>query len=111
MSLFSDEEIVAPDLVVYEVANVVWKREHLLKNLVNGQQYLAIFFGFIESGKITILPPNETIIQKSCKIAKQNDITLYDALFIALALEFGLPLKTFDKAQIRAFKSERNSST
>ena len=110
-SLLADEQIVTPDVAVYEVANAVWKRENLLKNLENGLQYIVIFFGFIESGKIAILPSNENLLQASYKIAKRNSITLYDAVFIALALEFGLPLKTFDKAQIRAFNSESHDKT
>ncbi len=110
-SLFTNEQIVAPDVAVYEVANAVWKRENLLKNLENGLQYVDIFFGFIESGKIMVLPSNETLMHESYKIAKRSGITLYDAVFIALALEFGLPLKTFDKAQIRAFKSESHNET
>ena len=106
-SLLDNEQIVAPDLAVYEVANAVWKRENLLKNLENGLEYIAIFFGFIESGKIAILPSNEILLQESYKIAKRSGVTLYDAVFVALALEFGLPLKTFDRAQSRAFKAVR----
>jgi predicted nucleic acid-binding protein len=41
-------------------------------------------------------------------VAKQNSITVCDAVFIALALQLDLPLKTFDKTQARAFKSESN---
>jgi predicted nucleic acid-binding protein len=109
--LLANEQIVAPDVAVYEVANAVWKRENLLKNLKNGLQYIAIFFGFIESGKIAVLPLNENLSQESYKIAERGGITLYDAVFVALALELGLPLKTFDKAQIRAFKSESHNKT
>ena len=108
--MLANEQIVAPDLALYEVTNAVWKRENLLKNLENGRQYIAIFFGLIESGKIAVLPSNENLMQGSYKIAKRSGITLYDAVFVALALEFGLPLKTFDKAQIRAFKSENKKT-
>ena len=110
-SLLANEQIVAPDVAVYEVANAVWKRENLLKNLKNGLQYIAIFFGFIESGKIIVLPSNENLMQESYKIAKRSGITIYDAVFVASALELGLTLKTFDKAQIRAFKSESHNKT
>ncbi len=109
--MLADEQIVTSDVAVYEVANAVWKRENLLKNLENGLQYIAIFFGFIESGKIVVLPSNENLMQESYKIAKRSSITLYDAVFVALALEFGLPLKTLDKAQIRAFKLESHNRT
>ena len=109
--MLANEQIVAPDVAVYEVANAVWKRENLLKNLENGLQYIAIFFGFIESGKIAVVHSNENLMQESYKIAKRSGITFYDAVFVALALEIGLPLKTFDNAQIRAFKSVSHNKT
>jgi predicted nucleic acid-binding protein len=109
--LLANEQIVAPDVAVYEVANAIWKRETLLKNLENGLQYIVILFGLIESGKIAVMPSNQKLLQESYKIAKRSGITLYDAVFVALALEFGLPLKTFDKAQIRAFKLESHNET
>ncbi len=105
-SLLANEQIVAPDMVVYEVANAVWKQEHLMKDLEDGKQYIAIFHGLIESGKITVLPPNESLMQNSYLVAKQNSITVYDAVFVALALQLGLSLKTLDKTQTRAFKAE-----
>jgi len=104
--LLVNEQILAPDLIVYEVVNAVWKREHLLKNLENGQEYIAIFYGLLESGKIAVLPSHESLLQESYKISLRNRITVYDAVFIALALEFGLTLKTFDKTQNGAFESE-----
>jgi predicted nucleic acid-binding protein len=108
MTLLANEQIVAPDIVVYEVANAIGKHEHLMKDLDNGRQYIAIFHGLMESGKIAVLAPNENLMQDSYVISKQNSITVYDAVFIALALQFNLSLKTFDKVQIRAFKKESN---
>lgn len=110
-SLLSNVQIVAPDMVVYEVANAIWKQEYLLKNLENGKEYIAIFHGLLDSEKIAVMPPNEDLIQHSYLLAKQNSITIYDAVFVALALQLDLPLKTLDKAQTRAFKLESNRKT
>lgn len=44
-------------------------------------------------------------MQQSYLIAKNNNITVYDAVFIALALQLGV-LMILDKVQIRAFKTE-----
>jgi predicted nucleic acid-binding protein len=99
---------VAPELVVYEVTNAIWKHEHLLKDLENGKPYLSIFYGLIEAGKIAILSPNESIMQKSYSIAKRNGITVYDAVFVSLAIRLGLILRSYDRVQIRALKSENN---
>jgi predicted nucleic acid-binding protein len=40
-------------------------------------------------------------------IARKHGITIYDAIFICLAIDFGIALKTFDKIQARALESER----
>jgi predicted nucleic acid-binding protein len=99
---------VAPELVVYEVANAIWKHEHLLKDVENGKQYLSIFYGLIEAGKIKILTPNEELMQESYSIAKRQEIAAYDAVFVSLANKLGLTLKSYDRVQIRALKSENN---
>ena len=106
--LLSDDQIVAPELVVYEVTNAIWKHEHLLKDLENGKPYVSIFYGLIEAGKIKILSPNESIMQESYSIAKRNKITVYDAVFVSLAIKLDLALRSYDKVQIQALKSENN---
>lgn len=106
--MLENEQIIAPDMVVYEVANAIWKQEHLMKNLEDGKQYITIFHGLIESGNITVLPPNESLMQDSYLIAKQNSITVYDAVFVVLALQLNVSLKTLDKVQTRVFRTEKN---
>ena len=101
---------MAPELVAYEVTNAIWKHEHLLKDIENGKQYLSIFYGLMEAGVIKTLIPNEELMQESYSIAKRQGITLYDAVFVSLAIKLGLTLKSFDKLQIRALKSENNQS-
>lgn len=99
---------MAPELVVYEVTNAIWKHEHLLKDLKNGKPYISIFYGLIEAGKIRILSPNENIMQESYSIAKRNKITVYDAVFVSLAIKLDLVLKSYDRVQTQALKSENN---
>ena len=105
--LLSQDQIVSPELVLYEVSNSIWKHEHLLKDLKDGEPYLASLYGLIAARKITIISPNENLMNKAYSMAKQNNITIYDAIFISLAFELGVILKTFDKAQISALESER----
>lgn len=97
---------MAPELVAYEVTNAIWKHEHLLKDIENGKPYVSIFYGLVEAGKIKILTPNEALMQKSYLIAKRQAITIYDAVFVSLAIKLGLSLKSYDKVQIQALQSE-----
>ena len=99
---------MAPELVGYEVTNAIWKHEHLLKDLENGKLYVSIFYGLVEAGKIKILTPNEELMQKSYLIAKRQGITIYDAVFVSLAIKLRLLLKSYDRVQIRAFESENS---
>jgi len=99
---------VAPELVAYEVTNAIWKHEHLLKDLENGKPYVSIFYGLVEAGKIKILTPNEELMQESYSIATRQGITVYDAIFVSLAIKLGLILKSYDRVQIRALKSENS---
>ena len=105
-NLLAEDNMVAPDLVLYEVANALWKHEHLLKDLENGKPYLSIFYDLIASGKITVLFPSEDLMHQSFSIAKASGTTIYDALFISLAIELGLKLKTFDTVQAKVFKNQ-----
>ena len=93
---------------MYEVTNIVWKHEHLLKDLKNGQPYVSIFYGLIEAGKITLLSLNEELMLESSSIAKRQRITLHDSVFVSLAIKFEVTLKSYDKIQIRALKSENS---
>ena len=110
-NLFTKQKIVAPDIVVYEVANAIWKQEHLMNILKEGEQYIAIFLGLIKSGNITILSPNEPLIQDSYAIAKRNNITVYDAVFIALAIKLDSKLGSLDKIQTQIYKKEKNAKS
>ena len=99
---------MAPELVAYEVTNAIWKHEHLLKDLENGKPYISIFYGLVEAGKIKIITLNEELMQNSYLIAKRQRITIYDAVFVSLAIKLELPLKSYDKVQIRALESENS---
>jgi predicted nucleic acid-binding protein len=109
--LLAEDRIVAPELVLYEVTNSIWKHEHLLKDLEDGKPYLSIFYGLISSRRISILSPNEGLMQESYSIAKRNGMTIYDAIFVSLAIKLNLALKTFDKAQNRALTSETKNTS
>ncbi len=107
--LFLRDQIIAPELIIYETANTIWKHENLLKSLQNGELYLSVLFGLIDSGKITIVSPDENLMQDAYLAAKRMDITPYDAVFVCLALKLGLILKTLDRKQSKAYEDEKEN--
>jgi len=93
--------------MVYEVANAIWRHEHLLKDLADGKPYLSTLWSLIDAGKITLIPPNEKLTFMAYSMARMNGIAIYDAIFVCLAIDSGMALKTFDKIQERTFESEK----
>ena len=65
---------MAPELAAYEVTNAIWKHEHLLKDVENGNPYVSIFYGLIEAGKIKVLTPNEELMQKAYLMQKGKEL-------------------------------------
>ena len=105
-SLFEEDQVVVPELALYETTNSVWKHEYVLKDLKNGSSYLSVLYGLIDAGAILVLSPNERLMEKAYIIAGRHRISVYDSVFVSLALELGVGLKTFDGTQMRVMKSE-----
>ena len=108
--LLEEEQIVAPELILYEVTNAIWKHEHLLKDLRDGKSYLSIFYNLITAGKITIISANQSLMLESYRLAKRRGITIYDALFVCLSIRLDVTLKTFDEAQSAALDEEKEKT-
>jgi predicted nucleic acid-binding protein len=104
--LLSEDSIIAPDFMVYEAANALWRHEHLLKDLANVKPHISALWGLIDSGKITLISPNERLTLLAYSMARRKGITIYDAIFICLAIDSGITLKTFDKIQARILETE-----
>jgi predicted nucleic acid-binding protein len=93
------EDLVTVDLAVYESVNSIWKHQFLIKDLSDGLPYVSVLYGFIESGRIRVIHPGEELMARGYSLAAKNKLSIYDAIFIALALELDLELATFDKHQ------------
>jgi len=87
------------DHVVKEFYNAVWKATYLYKTLdyESMQKVLELFNSYIENN--LILEPEKKYIDKALNIALEAGITIYDSLYIALALDKKTPLLTLDKKQ------------
>ena len=81
----------------------------MLKDLENGLLYLSILYGLVESGKIRLMPPNLELTRKAYDLSVSNNISVYDAIFVSLALEAGLELKTFDEEQAKIMQDKAKS--
>ena len=88
--------LITVDVAVAEVANVAWKRVVFfgesrgvtLKALKNCVSFIT--------GVCTVITLQE-LVEHGFEIAVADEITLYDALFVAASEREGVPLLTLDK--------------
>jgi predicted nucleic acid-binding protein len=93
---------VTVDLAVKEVLNTIWRDYYVRRTIsldtaMRLQQVLSSMTG------INILvEPEDKYILRAFEIALKTGTTVYDALYIALALEKNMPLVTLDEKQAKA---------
>jgi predicted nucleic acid-binding protein len=106
-SIFEDETFVAPDLALYEVANTLWKHESLIGDLKDSSILLDMFLELVSNRTIELLRPDKELLNETYRLSIRYRRTVYDTVFVALALQLGLELKTFDKMQSMILSKER----
>lgn len=90
---------VSLDLAVKEFYNAVWRAIYLQKRLSvdDAGKVLSLFKKYLSKNMVLL---NELkYIDKGFEITLAKGVTVYDALYIALALEEGKPLATLDTKQ------------
>ncbi len=105
--LFEEDGILTPDLAIYEATNSIWKHQHLLKDLKDGSPYIGALFDLVESGAVTLVQFNESLVLEAYALALKHGASVYDTVFLSLAMETGLELKSFDREMNRLYRLER----
>ncbi len=90
-----------------EVANAVWKHVHVLRRIpVDRYEKLSrAIKSVIEASTPNIYEARELLLD-ALKVAGEYGVTVYDALFIALALKLGVRLATFDEKLINVLSQQ-----
>jgi predicted nucleic acid-binding protein len=86
------------DLAIKEVANAIWRRVVLLHD-IDIEKVLTLLNHLLELKKVLRVEPQDQYIVQAFKIALENNIAVYDALFIAQAMIKKATLVTSDKRQ------------
>ena len=102
-----EEQMVAPDLVVYEVANAIFVRERILHLTDSGRRYVSALFKAIDASVIELVDSSEGLMKEAYEIAARNNAAVYDCVFVALSLRSGLHLETRDTRQMKIFELEK----
>ena len=97
---YLEKGVYSVDHVVKEVANAIWKHA-VLRGAINVANALELYKVLkMLLGDVIIIEPQEKYMDEALRIALENRITLYDALYIAQALSKG-GLLTADDGQAR----------
>ena len=92
-------DIEIPDLLIYEIANVLRYKNFTAEEIKDA-------ISSIFSMDFLIVTPTPSLINMASKIALTNDITIYDAVYVALSKYFGTPLITADKKLYEKVKGQ-----
>jgi predicted nucleic acid-binding protein len=94
------KETISVDHVVKEVANAIWKHYSIYKacSLDVAVKRFQLLRKIIDE-ELVSLESELKYLDKAFEIATQNDISVYDALYIAQAITRSIPLATSDKRQ------------
>ncbi len=88
-------------LLIKESLNAIWKRKNIIKDLENGKEAIRRLFLLC---RIINFYKQDRLYKKSYKISSKYNITVYDSLFLALALKIKGDLLTRDKKQAEVGK-------
>ena len=94
-------DIVVPDLLIYEVLNVLRYRdfnEEEIDKAMNSLFSMDIFF----------VDPSKRGMSSTTKIALEEDLTIYDATYVSLSDQFETKLITADKELHNKTKEAHN---
>jgi len=96
--LVSGRRLHAPDLIYAETGNVVWKRQR--RGELDEQEAMALLADVLRLPlQVT---PSDTLVEAALRLALGTDCTVYDCLYLALAMQTESVLVTGDRRLARA---------
>jgi predicted nucleic acid-binding protein len=103
LALRQRAKLIAPELLVAECANILWKkvqRDELLKD----EALLAA--RLLQGAEIELLPTRSSL-EAATRLAIELDHPAYDCLYLALAIVRDCPLVTADERFLRKLSQAR----
>jgi len=93
LALRGRAKLIAPELVVAECANILWKKARR-DELTREEASLAA--RLLQASDLEIVP-TRTLLEPSLRLAMQLDHPAYDCMYLALAVQDGCRLVTADE--------------
>lgn len=96
-----DSLLIAPDLIFPEIGNILWKKAKF-KELASRE--IVEIINAIELFPLKI-EPSKPVFRLAVEIGMNHGITVYDAIYIALARIYDASLATADRKLIEALQA------
>ena len=97
----SGATLLAPDHIVAEVGNVLWKKVRRQELAAEDATDIA---DRVATGLPATLRASQPLLRAAVELATAYDRTVYDALYVALAVTEGTTLLTADERLVRALR-------
>jgi len=109
--LLENETLITPDLTLYETVNIIWKHETLTGDLKDSSHRIDLLQELVSATVIELVRPDERLLKDTYALSTKHKVPVYDTVFVALALELGVELKTFDSRQASIMSKERSGAS
>lgn len=100
--LESGQTLLAPDLLVAEFGNILWKK--VSRGLLEAAEAKDIASAFLSTMPLQIRS-SELLLRAAVKIATTYGCTVYDAVYLSLAVAEDCPMVTADDRLVQMIKS------
>ena len=105
LALRQKARLMAPDLIVAECANILWKKAQR-KELSNDEALIAA--RLLQSAEIELVP-SRALMESATRLAIELDHPAYDCLYLTLAVENGCRLVTADKRLVDKIRRDKKN--
>lgn len=109
-TLLENENLVSPDLALYEVVNALWKHETVIRDLKDPQERIHLLSDLVSNEQVQLVRPDRALLNETYALSVKHGLAIYDCVFIALALQLKMDLATFDSKQSTILSEERQTS-
>jgi predicted nucleic acid-binding protein len=102
--LDSDHELIVPELFAIEVANVFWRKAR--SGDLSHAEAAGCFQDFVEIVRLRLRVMGSAPVQRDAlKIASETGRTVYDSIYLALAISEACKLVTADEKFVNGLKA------
>jgi predicted nucleic acid-binding protein len=105
VALRTRAKLIAPDLLIAECANILWKKV-ARRELLKGEALAAA--ALLESADIELYPMR-SLLAAAARLAIELDHPAYDCLYLAVALENDCRIATADERFLRKVEGRRSA--